>query len=715
MRRRRRGRSPARQNRLFFGDNLEVLREYVKDETVDLVYLDPPFKSNQDYNVLFAQHGTRSAAQIKAFEDTWRWDESAARAYEETVQQGNQVAQAMRAFRTLLGTSDLLAYLSMMAPRLIQLHRVLKPTGSIYLHCDPAASHYLKLLMDSVFGPANFMGELVWRRTAAHVTSKRWPRLHDVLLNYARDISLARFHPPRVPPDPAWIEREYRHEDERGRYSLDNLTGAGKTKGPSGQPWRGIDPAEIGAGRHWRYVPTKLEALDAEGRIYWPKRGRYPKLKQYLHESGGKAVGDLWTDISVIGRTASERLGYQTQKPEALLERIVVASSDEGDLVLDPFCGCGTTVAVAQRLNRRWVGIDITYHAIELIQGRLLDSDGEAVAETYDVIGEPVTLDEAESLFRRDKHQFEGWALGLAGARRNKKRGADRGIDGRLLFSERDGTTKEVILSVKGGRTGVSAVRDLRGVVEREEAALGVFITLRTPTQPMRTEAAAAEFFESSNGTFYPRIQILTIEELLNGKPIQYPVTGPGVRRRPEIPEQLVLQPEPRTPRPPARPRTTTELVEELLEAARITAPPVRLEPIMEQLKMELSARRGQREDALLIPMTDPKAGRPRAWMVYYNPQKPETRRRFTLAHEIGHVVLHGDEWLAAAARGGEGVRFKKREREVERFAAELLMPAQFVRDAVAQYGSDIELLRALFRVGREPMGIRLRQLGFMS
>lgn len=537
-------------NTLYYGDNLDILRRYLKDETVDLVYLDPPFNSNQDYNVLFAErNGTQAAAQIKAFEDTWRWDQAAAAAYQETVEAGGRVSQVMQAFRTFLGDSDMMAYLSMMAPRIVELHRVLRSHGSIYMHCDPTANHYLKTMMDAVFDPRNFLGEIIWRRTAAHTTTRRWPRLHDVLLHYAKDAANVYFQALKAAPDPGWVEREYRFEDVRGRYMVDNLTGAGTTEGPSGQPWRGVNPAKIGAGRHWRYVPETLDRLDAEGRIYWPKRGKYPKLKQYLSETGGTTVGDIWTDIPVIGRTASERLAYPTQKPEALLERILTASSKVGDMVLDPFCGCGTTIAVAQRLNRKWIGIDITHLAIGLIKHRLRDQFGDAITTTYKVVGEPVSEPDAERLAADDPFQFQAWALGLVGARtaHSAKKGADRGIDGRLYFHDEGegGKTKQIVFSVKAGNLAPSHVRDLEGVLTREKAEIGVLICMEEPTRQMRGEAAGAGFYTSLSfgGKKYPRLQILTVAELLEGKGIDYP---------PPQQVNVTFKKAPRTPGPEA-------------------------------------------------------------------------------------------------------------------------------------------------------------------
>ncbi len=517
---------------LYYGDNLPILRnrDYFPSESVDLVYLDPPFNSNQDYNVLFAeQDGSRSAAQIQAFTDTWRWDASARRIFDETVEAGGKAAEALAAFRSLVGESDMLAYLSMMAPRLVELRRVLKPTGSIYLHCDPTASHYLKLLMDSIFGPENFLGEVIWRRTAAHVTSRRWPRLHDSILAFARNAASVTFNSLRVDADPGWVDREYRHEDERGRYMVDNLTGAGTTNGPSGLPWRGVDPRKIGAGRHWRYSPETLDALDAEGRIYWPKKGEFPKLKQYLAESKGAAVGDLWTDVQVIGRTAAERLGYPTQKPEELLERIILAGSKAGDTVLDPFCGCGTTVVAAQRLGRRWIGIDVTHLAITLIRSRLADAYGDKVS--YILVGEPADLAGAQALAKQDRYQFQWWALGKIRARpvaEERKKGADSGIDGKLFFREKEnGPVKTMVIQVKSGVLKLSEVRDFAQVIQREKAPIGVLLALDEPTSDMRTEAATLGYYKPdyrlSEDDKYDRYQILTIRELFEGKRPQYP------------------------------------------------------------------------------------------------------------------------------------------------------------------------------------------------
>lgn len=508
-------------NLLYYGDNLDVLRRHVGDECVDLIYLDPPFKSNQDYNVLFAeQNGTRSASQIKAFEDTWRWDQGAAEAYEEVVEAGGRVSQAMQAFRSFLGESDMMAYLSMMAPRLMELKRVLKATGSIYLHCDPTASHYLKMLMDSIFGPQNFKNEIIWKRSYAHSDAKQgachYGRITDTLLFYSKTRE-SKWHIQYLPYDQKYIERDYRRVDSDGRrYRIDNLQGPGGAE--KGNPQYEV----MGVTRYWRYSKRKMEQLIREGRVIQTKPGAVPQYKRYLDEMPGVPVQNLWDDLPPINNRSRELLGYPTQKPESLLERMIKTSSEAGDLVLDPFCGCGTAIAAAQKLNRQWIGIDITHLAITLIRHRLKDAFGDSVK--YQIIGEPVSLPDAEALAKQDPYQFQWWALGLVGARPvEQKKGADKGIDGRLYFhDEPGGKTKQIILSVKAGHIAVTHLRDLRGVLDREKADIGVLICLEDPTKPMRTEAAGAGFYKTPYGN-HPRLQILTIEQLLEGEKIDYP------------------------------------------------------------------------------------------------------------------------------------------------------------------------------------------------
>jgi DNA modification methylase len=489
------------ENLLYYGDNLDILRQHSADESVDLIYLDPPFNSNASYNVLFAeQNGSRAAAQIKAFEDTWRWDQAAAEAYEQVVESGGRASQAMQAFRTFLGDTNLLAYLAMMAPRLVELRRVLKPTGSIYLHCDPTASHYLKLLMDAVFGPKMFRNELIWLRDPAGKGAKRvsrqWPRNFELLLFYSKS-EQNRFEQQYTELSEAQ-RAAYRYSDARGRYK---------------------------AVQRGDYTDESMERLRREGRVHVSSTGK-EYVKYYLDEAR-VTVGGVWTDIYGFGTlTASkERLGYPTQKPEALLERIIQASSNEGDVVLDPFCGCGTTITVAQRLGRNWIGVDITYVAIALMKNRLRDAFGDDVE--YRVVGEPVSVPDAETLAEQDPYQFQWWALNRVGARPvEQKKGSDKGIDGRIYFhDEGEGAkTKQVILQVKAGHITSAHVRDLRGVVEREAAEMGVLITMQEPTQPMRAEAAGAGFYRSPGwNQDYPKLQMLTVNEMLHGTGIEMP------------------------------------------------------------------------------------------------------------------------------------------------------------------------------------------------
>lgn len=462
------------KNTLYFGDNLIILRDYIKDESVDLIYLDPPFKSNQDYNVLFEeQNGSRSKAQIKAFEDSWRWDQESAEAFQLTVEAGGNVSKAMQAFRMMVGESDMLAYLSMMAPRLVELKRVLKPTGSIYLHCDPTASHYLKMLMDAVF-EKGFRNEIIWRYRRWPTKAKQFQKMHDVILFYSKA--------------------------KDGSHVFNTLYG------------------------YEKLAESTLKAFGTKKQLADFSSG-HRKPGTIEEETQGPPLSDVW-EIGIIAPIGKERLGYPTQKPEALLERVIRASSNEGDIVLDPFCGCGTAVVVAHRLKRHWIGIDITHLAINLIRHRLRDAFGPEIEKEFEVIGEPVDLSGARTLAEKDPYQFQFWALGLVGARPvEEKKGADKGIDGRIYFhDEKNGKTKQVIIQVKSGHISSAQIRDLRGVLDREQAEIGVFITLEEPSKQMRAESASAGFYESpATKKRYPKLQILTIAEVLSGKKISYP------------------------------------------------------------------------------------------------------------------------------------------------------------------------------------------------
>lgn len=513
---------------LYYGDNLEILRNEIASESVDLIYLDPPFNSNANYNVLFkAPDGHQSHAQMEAFEDTWHWNASAERAFDEVMQSGNtDAADMLRAMRSFLHDNDMMAYLAMMAVRLIELHRVLKSTGSLYLHCDPTASHYLKAILDAIFGVQNFLDEIVWQRTNAHnFKSKLYPHVHDTIFYYAKG------------PD-------YKYKQQYGKFSPQQLkryeeeTGTGRLFtgqdltiiGGDMKPWRGTTP---NGNRGWGLSLGEREKLWEAGLILTRKDGS-PRLdgrKVYLDEKEGVPVSDLWVDVPRIANTSGERLGYPTQKPVALLERILNASSDEGDIVLDPFCGCGTTVHAAQKLNREWIGIDVTHLAISLIQKRLRDAFPDV---KIDVHGTPRDLDGARALAAQDKYQFQWWAVSLVDAvpYGGRKKGADTGIDGVIYFKPDAKVTEKAIVSVKGGEhVGVAMVRELANVVDREKAKIGMLITLAEPTGPMKKEAVAAGFYKTDHGE-YPKVQVLTVQQLFDGKRPNMPWIDPTVFKK---------------------------------------------------------------------------------------------------------------------------------------------------------------------------------------
>lgn len=505
------------ENTLYFGDNLAILRESIRDESIDLVYLDPPFNSKATYNVLFrSPKGHEGApAQIEAFEDTWHWGDQAEREFTELVQQPNtEVSEMMQALRRFLGENDVMAYLTMMANRLLELHRVLKATGSLYLHCDPTASHYLKIVLDGVFGKNGFRNEIIWQRTNAHnMRTKGYVRANDTLLYYSKTDNYT-FNEQYTEYSSEQLGR-YR-PDETGRlYTGQDLTFSTPNKARQFE-WRGAKPP---SNRSWGLSIEQLEELYAEGKILLRKDGvpRLDGLKVYLDETKGKPLSTNWTDIDRIRNTSGERLGYPTQKPLSLLERIIKVSSNEANLILDPFCGCGTAIHAAQKLDRRWIGIDITHLAISLVEKRLRDA---FPAITFEVLGTPKDLDSASDLAQRDKYQFQWWACSLVNAQpyQGKRKGADTGIDGLIYFQDDKTMPKKIIVSVKAGENvSVPMIRDLGHVIEREKASIGLFITLAQPTGPMTKEAVTTGYYVSPMGPSFPKIQILTIKGLLDG------------------------------------------------------------------------------------------------------------------------------------------------------------------------------------------------------
>jgi len=505
-------------NRLFFGDNLEVLQSSIPDDSVDLIYLDPPFNSKAQYNAIFKTHAGRTAqSQAEAFMDTWTWGPEAARAYDMVLGSGSGAARILKALRDCLGESDLMAYLAMMAARLADLHRVLKPHGSLYLHCDQNAGHYLKVMLDGVFGPRAFKSEITWKRSTSHGNvARNFGNLTDSIYFYAKGERYT-WNQQFAPLSQAYVASKFGNKDADGRrWQSVSLRNPGVRPNLQFPFTASNGVTYLPHPNGWAVGRERLETYDREGRLHFPsKEGGQLRVKQYLDERPGTKLQNLWDDIPAINSQAQERLGYPTQKPLALLERIIRTSSNEGDVVLDPFCGCGTTIHAAQFLNRKWLGIDITHYAISVIEDRLKRHFPEAV---FDVEGRPRDLDDAYALAARNKYQFQWWANWMLGAQAYKqKKGPDGGVDGLIYFHNGPGKTGTVVISVKGGHNvSPEMVRSLGHVVERENADLGVLVTLGDPTPGMVREAASSPLI----GTPLVRrqkLQIVTAKELIEG------------------------------------------------------------------------------------------------------------------------------------------------------------------------------------------------------
>lgn len=434
------------RNKLFFGDNLEIMK-MLEDSSIDLIYLDPPFQSGRDYNLVFKELGLEVvSAQVKAFTDTWQWNEESERTYNELIQKQDvavEVKDYLIGMKKVINNSAMMAYLVMMAPRLIEMRRLLKDSGSIYLHCDPRTSHYLKILMDMIFGKNQFRNEIVWGYRTGGVSNRYWASKHDIILFYTK---------------------------------TDNY---------------------------------KFNAL--KERIYYEKPFFSPKQDEQGRYYADVYIRDVWDDIKPVINVSKERIGYPTQKPEALLQRIIMASSDEGDLVLDPFCGCGTTVAVAHKLNRRWIGIDIAYIAIDIISRRL----GEA---EFEIDGIPKDLQGAYALKNKDPFRFQEWAVVRLGGVVSSRRSGDEGVDGKIYFyknvkSKNSVSYGEVVIQVKGGKVGVKDVRELIGTIKGQRADFGILVSFDKPTQQMKKTAIGAGLYADN----MPRIQFVTVREIIDG------------------------------------------------------------------------------------------------------------------------------------------------------------------------------------------------------
>ena len=536
-------------NQLLYGDCLSLMREMPMGY-VDLVYLDPPFNSNRDYAAIYEDEtGRPLPEQIEAFNDLWELSPERVEAIKmmpvlmREAGVPDEVAELWRHWMQALRNAQprLLSYLSYMTERLLPLRSIVKPTGSIYLHCDPTASHYIKAMMDSIFGHQNFRNEIIWRRTGAHGRAKRWGPIHDVILFYTRSDSYT-WNRTFEPYDQSYIDEFYRFSDNHGRYRYVTLDGPGKRGGPSGEPWRGVSPTN--KGRHWELPPDRalppwfkhppgyanmtvqerLDVLDAAGLIYWPPRGSVPQYKRYLAVAEGNPIQDIIGDIRPVGSQAAERLGYPTQKPVALLERIIKASTNEGDRVLDPFCGCATTIEAAHQLKRQWIGIDIAIHAIKRVaKVRFEDRLGLREGVDFVVKGIPGSIKGAKDLWQADKHQFQKWAIEQVDGFVTTKKTDDGGIDGRIYFSlPGQSELESMVIEVKGGKNvSKEVVRSLRGVLDRDQAKLAGLIIMEDMGD-RKTKNFLSEFADLGmldvNGVKYPRMQLLTVSEILAGQ-----------------------------------------------------------------------------------------------------------------------------------------------------------------------------------------------------
>jgi DNA modification methylase len=520
-------------NTLYYGDNLDILRKKIRDDTVDLCYIDPPFNSKRDYNQIYNNIGTEDAAQAQAFTDTWVWDSIAVSGYEEILDNrvGRFTAQAIeliKALRAVLGEGSLLAYLVSLTLRVTEIQRVLKPTGCLYLHCDPTASHYLKLILDAVFcaNGGDYLNEVIWKRTNARSTEGRWPRVHDVLFLYSKSKKFY-FLPLKVAADRAKLPHTLITVGGV-KYQTYDLTGAGVTQeGESGKEWKGFNPTSFG--RHWANSEAQRVEWDAKGLIHWAKAGTaggFPRRRDespFIPEEREITVGDVWTDVDRINQSAKERLGYPTQKPLALMERIITASSNEGDVVLDAYCGCGTTIDAAHKLRRNWIGMDITYQSISVILRRLEKTYGKDFVDTIALSGIPRDMKSAVALAHKKddrlRKEFEKWAVLIYTDNRaiiNEKKGADAGIDARAYFMTAKTDNAKIIFQVKSGGVKRGDIATLRGDMAREKAVLAVLITLENPSVPMLREAkAAGQYRHETMGRDYDQISIVTVQEIL--------------------------------------------------------------------------------------------------------------------------------------------------------------------------------------------------------
>ena len=477
-----------RPDTLYYGDCLEVMAGW-PDEAIDLIYLDPPFNSKQDFSMLFGDAGNGKSAAMTAFEDSWHWGPKAAERVERISRSLEHPAQAaITGLRHVYGHCGLLSYLSYMADRLAECRRLLKDTGAIWVHCDPTAEAGLRILLDGIFDPRNWVNTIQWKRTTtkndAEQGAQNWPRVSDTLLHYRRSSAYRKFNQPYLPLSDEYIGKSYRKVEEGTgrRYQLTDLSAPGS--GRRGHPVYEF----MGITRAWRYNEEKMHRLLAAGRIVQTKPGRVPRYKRYLDESKGVAIGDIWTDIAPVQGQAKEGLKYPTQKPLKLLRRIVEATTQQGDLVCDPFCGCGTTIEAAKSLGRRFVGIDIQPFALELVRAHRLPGTMKVRME-----GLPRDLASARKLLAADPFKFEAWAISrIPGFVPNERQRGDRGIDGKAKLIAKDANGRDLVLAQVKGHYSAAGLDGFLHTMDREKAAVGVFITLERGGRAARTRAAMA-------------------------------------------------------------------------------------------------------------------------------------------------------------------------------------------------------------------------------
>lgn len=515
-------------NKLFFGDCLDVLKLLYKqhpDGFIDLIYIDPPFNSKRNYNILFEDLDlTDTKAQREAFSDTW-----SSVSYNDTIEEIHELD--LNLYRYLKALDDIhisksaISYLATMSIRIKYIHNVLKSTGSFYLHCDSTMSHYLKIVCDLIFGIKQFRNEIIWKRTNSHNDSGKYGRNTDTILYYTKSDKFTwnkQFLPISENRKTNFI---YKDSDGR-KWASGDLTAKGLTGGGYEYEYKGING-------YWRCPINTMIDLDYQNKLHFTKNGGI-RIKRYLDETKGIPLQALMDDILSIGASSQERLGYPTQKPIALLERIIKASSNEGDLVADFFCGCGTTIAAAQKLDRNWLGTDISHLAIKLILKRLTDpySDEQKIEilKSIDVSGFPKDIDSAKELARQtDKHRikFQDWIIEvMIGGITNQKKSGDGGFDGYITFHKsHDGKSKGTgIIEVKSGNVGIATLKSFIQTVKNQKADIGVFVCFdEQVTKGMRIESNQQGKME---GWQIDKIQILTVEDLLNHKSPQLPGLG---------------------------------------------------------------------------------------------------------------------------------------------------------------------------------------------